>query len=133
MRKNAKQYNLTPPARVWDLTTPGILNDITDRLQPNRGNIKNNSALLVTIKIINMDKFCLVAIMLFAMQRDMVDYSITDVIGAIDRARGIIPRTDYLELVFSDALSEHDIYNVSFGVYDKYFDNRQFVERVLPF
>ena len=80
-----------------------------------------------------MDKFCLIAIMLFAMQRDMVDYSITDVIGAIDRARGIIPRTDYLELVFSDALNEHDVYNVSFGVYDKYFDNRQFVERVLPF
>lgn len=80
-----------------------------------------------------MDKFCLVAIMLFAMQRDMVDYSITDVIDAIDRARGIIPRTDYLELVFSDALDEHIIHDVSFGVYDKYFDNRQFVERVLPF
>ena len=58
-----------------------------------------------------MDKFCLVAIMLFAIQRDMVDYSIVDVINAI----------------------EHDIYNVSFGVYDKYFDNQQFVERVLPF
>ena len=80
-----------------------------------------------------MDKFCLVSIMLFAMQRDMVDYSIVDVINAIDRARGIIPRTDYLELVFSDALCEHDVYNVSFGIYDKYFDNRQFVERVLPF
>ena len=80
-----------------------------------------------------MDKFCLVAITLFAMQRDMVDYSITDVINAIDRARGIIPRTDYLELVFSDALDEHIIHDVSFGVYDKYFDNRQFVERVLPF
>lgn len=80
-----------------------------------------------------MDKFCLIAIMLFAMQRDMVDYSITDIIDAIDRARGIIPRTDYLELVFSDALYEHTIHDVSFGVYDKYFDNRQFVERVLPF
>lgn len=80
-----------------------------------------------------MDKFCLVAIMLFAMQRDMVDYSVVDVIDAIDRARGIIPRTDYLELVFSDALDEHIINDVSFGVYDKYFDNRQFVERVLPF
>ena len=80
-----------------------------------------------------MDKFCLVSIMLFAMQRDMVDYSIVDVIDAIDRARGIIPRTDYLELVFSDALDEHIINDVSFGVYDKYFDNRQFVERVLPF
>ena len=43
-----------------------------------------------------MDRFCLVAIMLFAMQRDMVDYSVTDVINAIDRERGIIPRTDYL-------------------------------------
>ena len=80
-----------------------------------------------------MDKFCLVAIMLFAMQRDMVDYSVVDVINAIDRARGIIPRTDYLELVFSDALDEHVVNNVSFGVYDKYFDNRQFIERVLPF
>lgn len=80
-----------------------------------------------------MDKFCLIAIALFAIQRDMVNCSIIDVIDAIDRARGIIPRTDYLELVFSDALGEHDIYNVSFGIYDKYFDNRQFVERVLPF
>ena len=80
-----------------------------------------------------MDKFCLVAIMLFAMQRDMVDNSIVDVINAIDRERGILSRTDYLELVFSDALYEHTIHDVSFGVYDKYFDNRQFVERVLPF
>ena len=80
-----------------------------------------------------MDKFCLVAIMLFAMQRDMVDYSVVDVINAIDRARGIIPRTDYLELVFSDALYDYNIHDVSFGIYDKYLDNRQFVERVLPF
>lgn len=80
-----------------------------------------------------MDKFCLAAIMLFAIQRDMVDYSVIDVINAIDRARGIMSRVDYLELVFSDALDEHDVYNVSFGIYDKYFDNRQFVERVLPF
>ena len=80
-----------------------------------------------------MDKFCLVAIMLFAMQRDMVDCSVVDVINAIDRARGIIPRTDYLELVFSDALYDYNIHDVSFGVYDKYLDNRQFVERVLPF
>ena len=80
-----------------------------------------------------MDKFCLVAIMLFAMQRDMVDYSITNVINAIDRARGTMSRVNYLELVFSYALYEHDIRNVSFGVYDKYFENRQFVERILPF
>lgn len=80
-----------------------------------------------------MDKFCLISIMLFAMQRDMVDCSITNVINAIDRTRGTMSRVNYLELVFSDALYEHDIHNVSFGVYDKYFDNRQFVERVLPF
>ena len=80
-----------------------------------------------------MDKFCLVAIMLFAIQHDIVDYSVVDVINAIDRERGILPRADYLELVFSDAIYEHDVYNVSFGIYDKYFDNRQFVERVLPF
>ena len=80
-----------------------------------------------------MDKFCLAAIMLFAIQRDMFDYPITDVINAIDRERDILPRADYLELVFSDAMCKHDVYNVSFGIYDKYFDNRHFVERVLPF
>ena len=80
-----------------------------------------------------MDKFYLVAIMLFAIQRGMVDCSIIDVINAIDRVRGITPRTHYLELVFSDAMYEHDVFNVSFGIYDKYFDNRKFVERVLPF
>lgn len=80
-----------------------------------------------------MDKFCLVAIMLFAIQRDMVNCSFVDVINAIDRARGILSRADFLELEFSDAMCKHDVYNVSFGVYDKYFDNRQFVERVLPF
>lgn len=80
-----------------------------------------------------MDKFCLAAIMLFAIQHDMFDYTITDVINAVDRERGILSRADYLELVFSDAMCKHDVYNVSFGIYDKYFDNLQFVERVLPF
>ena len=80
-----------------------------------------------------MDKFCLIAIMLFAMQRDMVDYPVTCVIKCIDEYRGTMSRVDYLELVFSDALAEHDVYNVSFGEYDKYFDNRQFIKRVLPF
>lgn len=80
-----------------------------------------------------MDKFCLIAIMLFAMKRDMVDYSITDVINAIDRERGILSRADFLELVFSDALDEHVVNNVSFGMYDKCLDNEQFRERVLPF
>ena len=79
-----------------------------------------------------MDKFCLVAIMLFAIQRDMVDYSIVDVIKHIDRKRGVISRTDYLELVFSGAMYAHLIHGKSFGVYDKYFDNRQFIERVMP-
>lgn len=80
-----------------------------------------------------MDRFCLVSIMLFAMQRDMVDYSVVDVINAIDKYRGTMPRVDYLELVFSDALYEHAIHDVSFGIYDKYIENRQFVERILPF
>ena len=80
-----------------------------------------------------MDKFCLVAIMLFAIQRDMADHSIVDVIDAIDRERDILSRAGYLELVFSDAMYKHLIYDESFGVYDKYFDNRQFVERALPF
>ena len=80
-----------------------------------------------------MDKFCLVSIMLFAIQHDMVDNSVVDVINEIDRVRGITPRTDYLELVFSDAMCEHDIHNMSFGIYDKHFDNQQFLERIWPF
>ena len=80
-----------------------------------------------------MDKFCLVAIMLFAMQRDMVDCSVECVIKCIDKYRGTMPRVDYLELVFSDAIYEHVIHDVSFGTYDKYIENRQFVERALPF
>lgn len=80
-----------------------------------------------------MDKFCLVAIMLFAIQRDIVDWSIVDVINEIDRERDILPRADFLELEFADAMYKHIIHDVSFGVYDKYFDNQQFVERVMPF
>lgn len=80
-----------------------------------------------------MDKFCLAAIMLFAIQRDMFDYPITDVINSIDRERDILPRADFLELEFADAMCKHDVYNISFGIYDKYFDNQQFVDRVLPF
>ena len=80
-----------------------------------------------------MDKFCLVAIMLFAIQYDRVDDSIVDVINEIDRVRGIIPRTDYLELVFSDALHDYTVNGISFGKYDKYLDNQRFVERVSPF
>lgn len=80
-----------------------------------------------------MDRFCFVSIMLFAMQRDMVDCSVDLVIKCIDKYRGTMPRVDYLELVFSDALYEHVIHDVSFGIYDKYIENRQFVERILPF
>ena len=60
-----------------------------------------------------MDKFCLAAIMLFAIQRDMFDYTITDVINAIDRERDILPRADFLELEFADAMCKHDVYNLS--------------------
>ena len=80
-----------------------------------------------------MDKFCLVAIMLFAIQRDIVDWSITDVINEIDRERDILSRADFLELEFADAMYKHLIHDVSFGVYDKYFDNQQFIEMVMPF
>ena len=80
-----------------------------------------------------MDKFCLVAIMLFAIQRDMADHSIVDVINAIDRERDILKRADFLELEFADAMYKHLIHDVSFGIYDKYFDNEQFRERVSPF
>ena len=80
-----------------------------------------------------MDKFCLVAIMLFAIQRDMADHLIVDVINAIDRERDILKRADFLELEFVDAMYKHLIYDESFGIYDKYFNSEQFRERVLPF
>ena len=80
-----------------------------------------------------MDKFCFVAIMLFAMQRDMINCSIIDVINEIDHERDILSRADLLELEFADAMYKHLIHDVSFGVYDKYFDNEQFRERVSPF
>lgn len=79
-----------------------------------------------------MDKFCFIAIMLFAIQRDMVYYSIIDAIDAIDRERDILSRADFLELEFADAMYKHLIHDVSFGVYDKYFDSDQFRERVSP-
>lgn len=79
-----------------------------------------------------MDKFCFIAIMLFAIQRDMVDYPIIDVINEIDRERDILSRADLLELEFADAMYKHLIHDVSFGVYDKYFDNQQFRERISP-
>ena len=79
-----------------------------------------------------MDRFCLVSIMLFAIQRDIVDWSITDIINEIDRERDILSRADFLELEFADAMYKHLIHDVSFGVYDKYFDNEQFRERVSP-
>ena len=79
-----------------------------------------------------MDKFCFVSIMLFAIQRDMINCSIIDVINEIDHERGILSRADLLELEFADAMYKHLIHDVSFGVYDKYFDNEQFRERVSP-
>ena len=79
-----------------------------------------------------MDRFCLVSIMLFAIQRDIVDWSITDIINEIDHERDILSRADFLELEFADAMYKHLIHDVSFGVYDKYFDNEQFCERVSP-
>ena len=79
-----------------------------------------------------MDKFCFVSIMLFAIQRDMINCSIIDVINEIDRERDILSRADLLELEFADDMYKHLIHDVSFGVYDKYFDNEQFRERVSP-
>lgn len=67
-----------------------------------------------------MDRFCLVAIMLFAMQRNMVDYSVVDVIKLIDKERGTMSRIDFLKIVFEDAVYEYNVHDVSFGIYDKY-------------
>ena len=67
-----------------------------------------------------MDKFCLVSIILFAMQRDMVNYSVVDVIKLIDKERDIMSRIDFLKIVFEDAVYEYNVHNISFGIYDKY-------------
>ena len=67
-----------------------------------------------------MDKFCLVSIMLFTMQRDIVDYSVIDVIKLIDKERGIMSRIDFLKIVFEDAVYDYNVNDVSFGIYDKY-------------
>ena len=79
-----------------------------------------------------MDKFCFVAIMLFAIQRDMINYPIVDVINYIDCELDILPRAHFLELEFADAMYKHIMYDVSFSIYDKYFDNQQFLERIWP-
>ena len=77
-----------------------------------------------------MDRFCFVAIMLYAIQHNMVDCPVVEIIDKIDRYREGMSRVDFLELAFLSALDEHDSRNVSFGVYDKYFDNSQFIERI---
>ena len=79
-----------------------------------------------------MDRFCFVAIMLFAIQHYMTNCSIVDVIDIIDRERRGMSRVNYLELLFLNALDEHVSRNISFGVYDKYFNDLQFLERVWP-
>lgn len=79
-----------------------------------------------------MDRFCLVAIMLFAIQRNMINCSVIDVINEIDRERDILLRADFLELEFSDARHKHNIHDVSFGTYNKYLNNKQFLERIWP-
>ena len=80
-----------------------------------------------------MDRFYFIAIMLFAMQRNMVNCSIVDVINEIDRERDILSRADFLEIEFADAMYKHRIHYASFGTYDKYFDNQQFLEKIWPF
>lgn len=80
-----------------------------------------------------MDKFYLIAIMLFAIQRNMVNCPIVDVINEIDRERDILSRADFLEFEFADAMYKNLIHDVSFGIYDKYFNNLQFLERIWPF
>lgn len=79
-----------------------------------------------------MDRFYFIAIMLFAMQRNMVNCSIVDVINEIDRERDILSRADLLELKFADANWKHNAHNVSFGIYDKYLDNQTFLDRIWP-
>lgn len=79
-----------------------------------------------------MDRFCFVAIMLFAIQRNMVNCSIIDVIDTIDRERDILSRADFLELEFADANWKHNVHDVSFGIYDKCLDNQTFLDRVWP-
>lgn len=59
-----------------------------------------------------MNKLCLVSIMLFAMQHNMVNCSIVDVIKLIDKERDIISRIDFLKIVFEDAVYEYNVHVV---------------------
>lgn len=67
-----------------------------------------------------MNKLCLVSIMLFAMKHNMVNCSIVDVIKLIDKERGTMSRINFLKVVFEDAVYEYNVYDVSFGEYNKY-------------
>ena len=80
-----------------------------------------------------MDQYYFVAIMLYALQRDLVDYSITKVLKLLDNERMELSREDFLCIVYSDAMTEHFQYGVSFGVYDKYLESEAFSYPALPF
>lgn len=80
-----------------------------------------------------MDKYYFVAIMLYALQRDLIDYPVTSVLNLIDLERMELSREDFLCIVYSDAMTEHFQYGVSFGVYDKYLESEIFSDPALPF
>lgn len=80
-----------------------------------------------------MNQFYFIAIMLYALQRDLISCPIIRVLYFLDAERGNLSREDYLKVVYSDAMMEHDVYNVSFGIYDKYLKDKQFSKPALPF
>lgn len=80
-----------------------------------------------------MNQYYFVAIMLYALQRDFVDYSIIKVLELIDDERMKLSREDFLCVVYSDAMTEHFQHGVSFGVYDKYLESEAFSYPTLPF
>lgn len=73
-----------------------------------------------------MDKFEFVALMLFAIQRNVRNYSVVKVLELLDNERlaisVYITRSDYLESIFCQCYIAH-LHGVSYGKYDKYFDS----------
>ncbi len=80
-----------------------------------------------------MDYFDFIAIMLYAIQRDMIGCSVIDVINSIDNERMELSRVDYLGVVVEDALRDHYLYAVSYCVYNKYLEDKRFYQGLLPF
>lgn len=85
-----------------------------------------------------MNQFYLIALMVYANQRDMDEMPITFVLNALDKERTelralALSREDFLELDYAEAMEDHFVRGWSFGWLNKYLENEQFSKPALPF